>query len=70
MGGGTGTGAAPLFAKLAKENNSLVVGIVTKPFDFEGRKRMDQANVGIENMKQYVDSLIIVSNNPVIVCNR
>lgn len=66
MGGGTGTGAAPLFAKFAKEMGALVVGIVTKPFDFEGRKRMDQANVGIESIKQYVDSLIIVSNNQLL----
>ena len=66
MGGGTGTGAAPIFAKLAKEANALVVGIVTKPFDFEGRKRMDQANVGIEQIKEYVDSLIIVSNNQLL----
>ena len=66
MGGGTGTGAAPLFAKYAKEIGALVVGIVTKPFDFEGRKRMDQANVGIEQIRQYVDSLIIVSNNQLL----
>ena len=66
MGGGTGTGAAPLFAKFAKDQGALVVGIVTKPFDFEGRQRMDQANVGIEQIKQYVDSLIIVSNNQLL----
>ncbi len=66
MGGGTGTGAAPLIAKFAKEIGALVVGIVTRPFDFEGRKRMDQANVGIETIKQYVDSLIIVSNNQLL----
>lgn len=66
MGGGTGTGAAPLFAKIAKEMGALVVGIVTKPFDFEGRRRMDQANVGIERIKQNVDSLIIVSNNQLL----
>ena len=66
MGGGTGTGAAPLFAKFAKEMGALVVGIVTKPFDFEGRRRMDQANVGVESIKQYVDSLIIVSNNQLL----
>ena len=57
MGGGTGTGAAPVFAKLAKETGALTVGIVTKPFSFEGRKRMDQANVGLEQLKEYVDSL-------------
>ncbi len=66
MGGGTGTGAAPLFAKFAKDMGALVVGIVTKPFDFEGRRRMDQANVGIERIKQSVDSLIIVSNNQLL----
>ena len=66
MGGGTGTGAAPIFAKIAKEQGALIVGIVTKPFDFEGRKRMDQATVGIEKIKQYVDSLIIVSNNQLL----
>lgn len=63
LGGGTGTGAAPLFAKLAKESGALVVGIVTKPFGFEGKKRMDQALVGLEELKEHVDSLIIVSNN-------
>ena len=66
MGGGTGTGAAPLFCKIAKDMGALVVGIVTKPFDFEGRRRMDQANVGIEQMKQYVDSLIIISNTQLL----
>ena len=66
MGGGTGTGAAPIFAKVAREAGALTVGIVTRPFDFEGRKRMDQANVGIEQLKQYVDSLIIVSNNQLL----
>ena len=66
MGGGTGTGAAPLFAKFAKEIGALVVGIVTKPFDFEGRKRMDQANIGVERIRQYVDSLIIISNNQLL----
>ena len=66
MGGGTGTGAAPVFAKIAKEAGCLTVGIVTKPFDFEGRKRMDQANVGLEAIKEYIDSLIIVSNNQLL----
>ncbi len=66
MGGGTGTGAAPVFAKIARDLGCLIVGIVTKPFDFEGRKRMDQAMVGIENIRQYVDSLIIVSNNQLL----
>ena len=66
MGGGTGTGAAPVFAKIARDMGCLIVGIVTKPFDFEGRRRMDQANVGIENIRRYVDSLIIVSNNQLL----
>ena len=66
MGGGTGTGAAPLIAKIAKENSALTVGIVTKPFDFEGRKRIEQANVGLEQLKEHVDSLIIVSNNQLL----
>lgn len=63
LGGGTGTGAAPLFAKVAKEEGALTVGIVTKPFSFEGRTRMRQAEQGLEDLKEYVDSLIIVSNN-------
>ena len=66
MGGGTGTGAAPLFAKIAKEEGALTVGIVTKPFTFEGKKRMQAAEAGLAELKQYVDSLIIVSNNNLI----
>ncbi len=62
MGGGTGTGAAPVVARIAKDMGILTVGIVTKPFAFEGKKRMDQAEAGIENLKQYVDSLIIIPN--------
>ena len=63
LGGGTGTGAAPVFAKIAKEEGALTVGIVTKPFKFEGRKRSELARQGFEELKQYVDSLIVVSNN-------
>ncbi len=63
MGGGTGTGAAPVIAKMAKEMGILVVGIVTSPFEFEGRKRISYAEAGIENMRQVVDSLIIINNN-------
>ncbi len=63
MGGGTGTGAAPLFAKIAKEEGALTVGIVTRPFSFEGRRRAESALTGLEELRQYVDSLIIVSNN-------
>ena len=63
LGGGTGTGAAPLFAKIAKDEGALTVGIVTKPFKFEGRKRESSATSGLAELKQFVDSLIIVSNN-------
>lgn len=66
MGGGTGTGAAPIFAKIAKDLGALTVGIVTKPFDFEGRRRIEQAKVGLEQLKEHVDSLIIVSNNQLL----
>ena len=62
MGGGTGTGAAPVVAKLAKEMGILTIGIVTKPFSFEGRKRMIQAEAGIANLRQYVDSLLVIPN--------
>lgn len=62
MGGGTGTGAAPIVARVAQEMGILTVGIVTKPFAFEGKKRMDQAEQGIANLSQYVDSLIIIPN--------
>jgi cell division protein FtsZ len=63
MGGGTGTGAAPVIAKLAKEMGILTVGIVTSPFQYEGKKRNDYAQKGIENLRDYVDSLIIINNN-------
>ncbi|MEA5026192.1 MAG: cell division protein FtsZ [Erysipelotrichaceae bacterium] len=66
LGGGTGTGAAPLFAKIAKEMGALTVGIVTKPFTFEGKKRTQQALAGLEQLKESVDSLIIVSNNQLL----
>ena len=62
MGGGTGTGAAPIVAKLAKEMGILTVGIVTKPFAFEGTRRMKQAELGIDNLKENVDSLIVIPN--------
>lgn len=62
MGGGTGTGAAPVVAKAAKEMGILTVGIVTKPFAFEGKRRMDQALGGIAELSQYVDSLVIIPN--------
>ena len=63
MGGGTGTGAAPLIAKIAKEAGALTVAVVTRPFTFEGRRRANNAKDGIEELKKYVDSLIIVSND-------
>ena len=67
MGGGTGTGAAPVIARYAKEAGCVVVGIVTKPFSFEGTKRMQQALAGIEQMRQYVDTLVIVPNDQLLV---
>ena len=63
MGGGTGTGAAPIIAKMARELNILTVGIVTTPFEFEGKIRNEQAQVGLENLRKHVDSLIIINNN-------
>ncbi|MBO7310351.1 MAG: cell division protein FtsZ [Clostridia bacterium] len=62
MGGGTGTGAAPVVARIAHEMDILTVGIVTKPFAFEGKRRMEQANEGIAEFSQYVDSLIVIPN--------
>ena len=62
MGGGTGTGAAPIVARIAKEMGVLTVAIVTKPFNFEGRHRMAQAEAGIELLSEYVDSLIVIPN--------
>ncbi len=62
MGGGTGTGAAPVVAELARECGALTVGIVTKPFLFEGRKRMRQAEMGITDMRTHVDTMIVVPN--------
>ncbi len=62
MGGGTGTGAAPVIAKLARDMGILTVGIVTKPFAFEGNVKMQNALKGIENLKEYVDSLVVIPN--------
>ncbi len=62
MGGGTGTGAAPVVAEIAKELGILTVGIVTKPFAFEGKKRMAQAEEGIANLGEHVDSLVVIPN--------
>ncbi|MGX8692074.1 MAG: cell division protein FtsZ, partial [Eubacteriales bacterium] len=63
MGGGTGTGAAPIIAAAAKEMGILTVGIVTKPFSFEGKHRMDQAEEGIKELAQHVDSLVVIPND-------
>jgi cell division protein FtsZ len=65
MGGGTGTGGAPELARIAKSMNALVVAIVTTPFKFEGKPRMQQALLGIENLKQEVDSLIVIPNQKI-----
>ncbi len=63
MGGGTGTGAAPVIADIAQSKGALTVGIVTKPFSFEGKKRMQQALEGIDELKKHVDTLIVVPND-------
>ncbi|WP_340200129.1 cell division protein FtsZ [Ascidiimonas sp. W6] len=63
MGGGTGTGAAPIIAKMAKDMDILTVGIVTIPFQFEGKMRNKQAQLGVENLRRHVDSLIVINNN-------
>jgi cell division protein FtsZ len=63
MGGGTGTGAAPVIAQLAKERDILTVGIVTLPFSFEGKVRLEQAQIGINKLRKQVDSLIVINNN-------
>ena len=62
MGGGTGTGAAPIVARIARELGALTVGIVTKPFAFEGRRRMEQAEQGIAALREHVDSLVVIPN--------
>ena len=66
MGGGTGTGAAPIFAQVAKELGILTVAVITKPFSFEGRVRMQVAEQGIANLAQFVDSLITIPNNKLL----
>ncbi len=62
MGGGTGTGAAPVVAEIAKSLGALTIGVVTKPFSFEGKRRSDQAEGGIENLSERVDTLIVIEN--------
>lgn len=66
MGGGTGTGAAPVIAKLAREMGALTVGVITKPFGFEGKKRMRQAEAGIKDLRECVDSLITIPNQKLL----
>ena len=66
MGGGTGTGAAPVVAKIAKEMGALTIGVVTKPFAFEGKRRMTQAIAGLEKLKENVDALIVIPNDKLI----
>jgi cell division protein FtsZ len=66
MGGGTGTGAAPVIAQIAKEMGVLTVAVVTKPFPFEGKRRMDVANKGIQDLEQHVDSLITIPNGKLL----
>ena len=71
MGGGTGTGAAPVIAGIAKEMGILTVGIVTKPFRFEARSRMNNALAGIENLKKAVDTLIVIPNDKLLqICDK
>jgi len=66
MGGGTGTGAAPVISRIAKENGALTVGVVTKPFAFEGKRRMRQAEEGIMALKEAVDTLIVIPNQKLL----
>lgn len=66
MGGGTGTGAAPVIADIAKQKGILTVGIVTKPFQFEGKRRMDKALEGIENLKANVDTIVVIPNDKLL----
>ena len=69
MGGGTGSGAAPVIAQLAREAGALTVGVVSKPFGFEGRKRQMQANAAVEELRNSVDVLIVVSNDHLLDCS-
>jgi cell division protein FtsZ len=62
MGGGTGTGAAPIVARAARESGILTVGVVTKPFQFEGQRRMRLAEAGIQELQKHVDTLIVIPN--------
>jgi cell division protein FtsZ len=66
MGGGTGTGASPVVAEIAKHQGALTIGVVTKPFEFEGRKRMSRALMGMEELKEKVDTLIVIPNQKLL----
>lgn len=66
LGGGTGTGAAPIVAEIVREADALTIGVVTKPFRFEGRPRMEVTEVGLENLKEYVDTLIVIPNDKLL----
>jgi cell division protein FtsZ len=66
MGGGTGTGAAPVIAGLAKESGALTIAVVTRPFDFEGRRRADQAEIGLDNLRESADSVLVIPNQRLI----
>lgn len=66
MGGGTGTGAAPIIAKAAKNSGALTIGVVTRPFSFEGKKRKEHADLGVKFLKSYVDSLVVVPNDKLL----
>ncbi|AGJ90871.1 cell division protein FtsZ [Mycoplasma putrefaciens] len=66
MGGGTGTGAAPIVARIAQELGALVVAVVTKPFQFEGKNRINNAKLGLEEIKKHIDSIIVISNNKLL----
>ena len=70
MGGGTGTGAAPIVAKAAKLSGALTVGVVTRPFTFEGKKRKEHAELGIKFLKNYVDSLVVVPNDKLLTVSE
>lgn len=66
MGGGTGTGAAPVIARIARKMGILTIAVVTTPFNFEGKKRMDNAQIGIHNLRKYVDTILVISNEKLL----
>ena len=70
MGGGTGTGAAPVIAKIARQKNILTVGVVSKPFSFEGKIRMENALAGIDELKKYVDAFIVIDNTKLLSISK